>query len=372
MDFEFKKALLAVAVAGSMVAMPVANAADVKVGALISVSVDNQDPDIDGKFTSDGEDVDDDLSMNSNQSSFWIKASEDLGNGVKVLAFIDNQFDPTSPGDELKGRDQYAGFQADWGRIVFGTTSTSYKSSGAAVDPWWRTSQQARGFARQISNLHSGNGRHRGRMENMIRYDSPSLSGAKFIGWVGMDDGDDNNHEYGAGIHYKGGNLFAAVDYWNGNLDEDSDSYAGQVVDGSDDDAAKLTLKYTLGNWAFWGMYEYDGGLVSFSQLKAFETGTGIGVDNDGSNDGADVIYLGTSYSWGNNLVSVGYSTRDDFGDVDDSGIDSYNISARHSVSKNTFVYAGYTLVDQDDGLEDAGFGDEPTQISVGLRTKLQ
>ncbi|RMD71497.1 MAG: porin [Gammaproteobacteria bacterium] len=329
-----KKKLIALAVAGAVTA-PLAAQADVTIFGSLRPSINFVDPD-DGDSTT---------AMASNQSDIGVKGKEDLGGGLKAIFFIDFQFDESQPGDTPTGRDQYVGLQGGFGRLVFGSTSTSYKSSGAAIDPLWRTSAQARATLNMLSGLHKGNGRHGGRMQNMIRYDSPSFAGAKVVAWTGLDDSTQDNHEWGAGLHYKNGPFFGAVDYWDGN------------EDSGEDQAWKISGKVNFGNFAFYGAYEFDEGLIS--QVEGINTAHGLA---DFTAKDADFLFLGASAKFGNNLAFLEYGRRDD-SDQGNDGTDSWVFALAHAFSKRTLVYAGYgsvndsKVVAKDPGLDVATVG---------------
>lgn len=342
---NLKKTAIAMAVAGAM-SVSLSASADVTIKGIMSLSIDFAD--------TVGGALNDGTSMNSNQSSIGFKWSEDLGNGNKVIGFVDFSFKPDSPGggDAATARDQYVGFTGDWGQIVFGATSSSWKTS-AKIDPLWRTSMQARGNLDQISALTSGagtkNGVNRGRVNDMIRYTSPNMSGFKAIGWVSLDDSAGDDHNWGAGLHYKNGPLFASIDYLQ----------AGQIA-GSEDDAFKIGAKYKFDQFAVWGSYSMDGGAISCVE--------GLGVC--GTTDDADIFYLGASAAFGNNDVTVTYGDRDDSqttGAATSNGDskDAWGITLRHHMSKRTFVYAGYGEDDRGSASTDLEFA------TVGVRHKF-
>jgi predicted porin len=88
--------------------------------------------------------------------SIGFKGSEDLGNGLKALFFLDWTVDinnSTTP----DGRDQWLGMGGNFGTLKAGTMSTVYKSYGAVLDPVYRTVAQQRNIGLQ-SNLHNEKG----------------------------------------------------------------------------------------------------------------------------------------------------------------------------------------------------------------------
>jgi predicted porin len=338
--------------------------------------------------------------LNCNTCSLGFKGSEDLGNGLKAIFKVDFQFDMTerngkfsqskgkhkalvdataattggtttsggafNPGDvtdvnfkngvftavtdtkdtdSITDRDQWLGLAGNFGQFRFGTISTVYKSHGAMIDPLYRTSVQARGIGLQ-SGLHKGAGEAgQGRAEDTFRYDSPSWNGLKVGATYTMqtDNGQSTDTPWGAGIEYKNGPFLVFADYITSD-------------NGGDDDAYKLGGKWTFGNYALYGQYEFDGGLIS-------STGGTFGVNSQGAGnkgDGSDVWEIGGTGTWGNNMLVAAYGSkdrtsgadRDDFvdGERRNDKLDVWEIVGVHSFSKRTSVYGGYAAISPDTG----------------------
>jgi predicted porin len=222
--------------------------------------------------------------------------------------------------------------------------STVYKSHGAMLDPVYRTVAQGRDIGLQ-SLLHSGKGASgQGRNTNAVRYDSPSWNGLKFGANYTVNPDSNNTQDdngYGAGISYENGGILVFADY----LTNDS---------GGDDEAMKLGAKYTLNNFAIFGQYEWDKGLITDADTQT------LGQTNTG--DGADVWFAGATYTMGNNMLYAAYgqgsdgSTRDDTiavppaanNKVDIPEYKSWEVVGTHSFSKRTLAYLGYVYVDPD------------------------
>lgn len=300
----------------------------------------------------------DDINMGSNRSSIGVKGAEDLGNGMSAFFKLEWQVDAedadiakssfnedeTSGG--FTGRDQYLGLKFErFGKLTFGTMSTSYKSSASSLDPMYRTRIQARNTGIQ-SVLHKGKGDSgEGRATNAVRYDTPSWNGFgatvnysldndKDAGAVAAGKTKNDDNSWGGGVHYKGGNLYAFADYITNGQSGDSDAY-------------QLGAKYNfLEAFAVWAMFEKDLGLISTQTW---------GTGNRG--DGADIYHLGGSWSRGNNTLAAAYAYSDDggakvSGTKVKSEYNSYQVSAQHKFSNRTKIYTGLSVLDCDDGNE--------------------
>ncbi len=343
-----EKKLLTAAIAGALATgMSVANA-DVTVFGHLDESILAWD--IDGSG--------DDINLVCTTCSVGFKGSEDLGNGLKAIFKLDFQFDinnrnvgkPTSvaindanadgivntnevtissgSSGAITDRDQWVGLAGEgWGSIKFGTISSGYKSTGAMIDPIYRTVAQARGVGLQ-SRLHLGAGEEgQGRMTNHVRYDSPSMSGFKVIVDYVFDssegDGENDNPWNLTGL-YKNGPVLVFGSYITTNR-------------GGNDDAWKIGGSFQINDEAkVFAQYENDGGL-----LNSYGTSTA---------DGGDVWHIGGTYTMGSNTIYAAYGQGDDNSGTgaDTAEYQTFSIVGIHGFSKRTLAYLGYINVDCD------------------------
>ncbi|VAW74084.1 Outer membrane protein (porin) [hydrothermal vent metagenome] len=340
MNKKFLVTAMSLVLAGGM---GLANA-DVVLYGQLDVSIDSTD--VDG-----GED---DINMGSNRSAVGVKGKEDLGGGLKAVYKVEWQVDiddsEQGPGtneddtegrnnSEFKGRDMFVGLKGNFGRVLFGSMSTAYKSPASKLDPFYRTRNQSRNIGLQ-SGLHKGRGEEgQGRATNTIRYDSPSLSGFKLAATYTLDNNksDANDDDpYSLGVTYKGGNLYGFASYLTTQA-------------GDDDSVFQIGAKYKMGDAAVWGMYEVDDGRIS---------GT------TGTDKGADIFNLGGSYKIGNNLVSFDYAEGSESDNNTVPEYTTWRIGGKHMFSKRTMVYLTHSNQDID------GAG-EIDITSLGLRIKF-
>ena len=294
--------------------------------------------------------------------SIGFKGSEDLGNGLKALFFLDWTVDinnSTTP----DGRDQWLGMGGNFGTLKAGTMSTVYKSYGAVLDPVYRTVAQQRNIGLQ-SNLHNEKGDvGQGRATNTVGYDSPDWNGLKLNATYTIQPDSTQPRTkgpYSGGLSYENGGFLVNAAYISNNA-------------GGDDSAASVGAKFTFNNFSIFGQYEKDMGLITDSA-----TGT-LGQSNDG--DGADVWMVGGTYSMGNNMLYAGYG-QDDNASTSDSSIlvppainqnvnepkfKSWELVGVHNFSKRTLAYAGY-VGSKPDGDFNSNRVDDLAVFTVGAK----
>ncbi|MFA7387440.1 MAG: porin [Thiohalobacteraceae bacterium] len=338
------KKILSTAIAGVLAgSMAFAANADVTLYGQLDVSVDSTD--IDG--------AGDDVNMNSNFSAIGVKGSEDLGNGLKAIFMVEFQTDLTEGGGSggVSGRDRWVGLEGGFGKVRFGAMSTTYKATGAMIDPLWRTAFDTRNGG-LVSALHGGNGDDgQGRTSNAIAYDTPSFGGFSAAATYSFDDDcsaatasctNPDDDTYSVGARYKNGPVLAFVDYVTNDQ-------------GGSDDAWKVGGKFNFGDFAVFGQYEFDGGLIS----------TGAGLNPGNTIEDADVWTLGGSFTMGNIMLTASYAQSDDDNDPTfNAEYDAWRIAGAYNFSKRTMMYAGFNQIDaEDDG--------EMDHFAVGMRHKF-
>lgn len=348
------KKLLPTMIGAALVGGMTAAAADVTVMGHLDYAVVNYD---DNTFSGDGSE---DTNLRCTTCSVGFKGSEDLGNGLKAIFKIDFQFDGVNrnSGGSITDRDQWVGLGGGFGKVRIGTISTPYKSTGAMIDPLYRTALQGRAYHLQ-SDFHNGAGENlEGRADNTFRYDSPSFNGFKVAAHYTLDSDEtapaafpDDNNPYGIGVSYSNGGILAFAN-WQTNDGSDNET------DG-DISGWKVGGKYTYNQFAVMGQYE-DG--------EADDSALVGGTEDDLTN-----WHIAGSYTMGNNLLYAAYGNfSDDNGGAgqDFEDTDSWTIAAMHSMSKRTKVYLGYNNQDDSDPDNDGAEVDEDT-IALGIKHKF-
>ncbi len=121
-----------------------------------------------------------------------------------------------------------------------------------------------------------------------------------------------------------------------------------------------------FGNYALFGQYEFDGGLIS-AYLGLVRCNPGWNKWNKG--DGADVWFIGGTGKFGNNMLYAAYGQGDETSGngVDfNNSYDSWEIVGVHSLSKRTSAYLGYANI-----APDANSELDADVVTLGMKHKF-
>lgn len=306
------KKLLVVAVAGVM-AMPLAANAGGKHKAYGQVHISVDRPDESGMMVNGSARKANKIgmkgSMDTNIADFKAVYQIEAGMVVGGKTGFDQE------------RDTWAGLSSkSMGTVRVGTMATHYKQMGKATDALFTTSAEGRGLIKTQSSQHSGFGAGRGRADQMIRYDSPSISGAKVIAHYQMVDSGDNN--MGLGLQYKAGNYLAFFDYLD--LKSKGETAAMKLGGKAKFGPASVALQYEIDD---------DGNI---------ETTAG----------GENQLHLQGTYAMGATtfVLTVGNNSENT----------GYAVAVVQKVAKKASVHVGYAA----DGSGD----DDSTAITAGMK----
>ncbi|RKR38528.1 porin [Paraburkholderia sp. BL17N1] len=150
------------------------------------------------------------------QGSRWgLKGAEDLGGGLKAIFQLENGFDVSSgrlnQGGRMFGRQAFVGLSANrFGTLTFGRQYDSvvdYLAQTTANGNWAGSL-----FSHPYDNDNTDNSF---RLDNSVKYTSPSLSGFQFGGVYSFsnDTSFANNRAYSFGGQYTYGGLLVAAAY---------------------------------------------------------------------------------------------------------------------------------------------------------------
>lgn len=325
-------------------------------------------------------------------SRYNITITEDLGNGLSVIAFIDQGFN-TGGGTVDTPREAWVGFNSkSWGRIEFGSLHSPFKTfaGGATVDPFIATSLQLRGSggAQYAPNNGFGSAAF---VDHAVKYISPVFSGFQVAAMLALGDatqtdptnvppGQRNGNVGGKGSGINGqiaGKYnFGAHEVFAGySIDSANDAQkASAAVNGktSDDETIwRIGGRLQFGDLGFTGQYDQisnalagvagtpgaggNGGItcggggqlngVIDGGISTQQCNTALNTNGDG-----DIWSLGATYKLGKTVLVLqgGKTTADAEGAANKRTAKNITIGAIYNFSKRTRIYGGYQKVNVD------------------------
>jgi predicted porin len=279
--------------------------------------------------------------VSSNSSRFGLRGSESLGGGHEAFFQIESSVNGDAGGGSIAGRDSFVGLRGAWGSLRLGNIKTPYdlvNNVFGNVPTFSSSILDTESVWGNGSSLASGGIPYRA--ANSVRYDLPGIR------LQGLN----------AGLHYATGETGNDAATWAvGGTWNDGPWYAGAVyqfnhrmrdtatVTGLEDQAYSLALAYKFGIVRLAGVWE---------QLK-YDTATGsLKRDFWGVSATFDVGPGQVYAYYGNGSDGKGgAATGERVGGLakgPDTGVDHYEISYTHPLSKRTSWYAGYVKIDND------------------------
>jgi len=330
------KKLLVIAVSTAMVAPAATVAADafvyghaqVEVASYSDGTPSGTPPASQGK---DGVSVEDNA-----RGRLGVKASEDLGNGLKAIAQFEWRVNTDQGGNPAGNRVSQVGLTGGFGTFVMGNLKSPYKyTGGVKYDPFVATSLQARSnggmSGKNLDPTGTGALGHHSFVSDLVAYASPKGPFTASIGYgPSKDDG-----LVVLDLKYNQGGVEAFVAY----LD------AGDRLSGglSGNDSAYTAAKVG-GQWK-------SGAHKISAQYEMIEV-----TDAGGASTDPTVLFLGYQMKMGKNTFALQYGDTD----YDVSGKDNTTYMALgviHKMSKTTRVFGGYRDT-----------SDVESVVTVGLR----
>lgn len=267
--------------------------------------------------------------VNSHDSRFGIKGSEDLGEGLSLLFQMEFSIDGDDLGGVNNDRNTYVALGGNWGVVGIGQVDTPFKSSTASLELF---PEQA-GDQQQlyIDDI---------RAPDAVFYMSPDWNGFSFAAAVvipSLDNDTDGIEATSISATYNNGPFFATLAYED--ISDDMISALHSLPLG-DYDKWRLGLGYTANGLHVGFVYE-DRHLDDFHLLNPI-------LEDDGHS-----WQLSGSYTMGNNVIKAAYGQIDDMGRrtgavafINDGEL--WSIGLDHKLSTRTKVYAAYTEFDTD------------------------
>lgn len=304
--------------------------------------------------------------LNSNATRFGIKGDEDLGGGLKSIYQVESgvfEADAgknTGTGTGSTGfggqlRNTYLGFaDSSWGSVKLGRHDTPVKDISRKLDR----------FNEEIGDMRVvvGNQIFDARINNMVRYDSPSFSGVKFALLYGTPEVKTEKRTTSGSATWSQGPLYLALGYETnkfssstlkdekdlrlaGQYDITNDLYVFALYDKMSD------LSGTSGNdgkaWSLGAGYKMANNLLKFQYSKADKTdkATAVGTSTD---DSSKLWVVGVDHNF-----SKTTKVYVDYAKATNGGAATRNVSSR---------YAGHG----DDNVPTPSAGKSPKALSLG------
>ncbi|MEM5439425.1 porin [Paraburkholderia diazotrophica] len=190
------------------------------------------------------------------QGSRWgLKGAEDLGGGLKAVFQIESGFDVNNgkhaQGGLMFGRQAYVGVTSDtYGKVTLG------RQYDSLVDFLAQTTANGNWAGYLFSHPYDNdNTDNTFRVNNTVKYTSPSLAGFQFGGTYSFSNDTNfaNNRQYSVGAQYTNGALLIAASYLQAN--NPSSTTTGAINNGGDENFLGERLRifgaginYTIGS----------------------------------------------------------------------------------------------------------------------------
>lgn len=325
-----KKKLIALAVAGSLAAPMLAQAAPTVYGK-VHLSYGSVEEKSGGTTTTDN------VQMRSHASRVGVKGDRDLGNGLSAIYKFEWQVDYEQGTDAgFDRRNMYAGLKGSWGEVRFGRHDTPLKMAQGKFDLFGDTDAD-------LKNAGDQDGENR--LDNVAAYLGKSGNIKYAIALIpaegdGTASGDGAADTISASIAYEDGPLYVA-------LAQDSyDDTAGQT----ENSLTRVIGTYKMGDMQLGLMYQ-----------TGVEAATTTGNEED---------WLGVSFSskfGGKNKFKIQYITVEDNAATRREGT-LLGVGIDHKFDKKTTGYVMYSSLEEElGGVTDV----ENTFLGAGLVLKF-
>ncbi len=349
------KKILTLAVAGAIVGGMGVAQADVTVYGKAHVSWDYMQSDT---ATVGVQDVFSFVSDNS--SRIGVRASEDLGGGMKGIFQVEIATRTDESNTLSPNRNSYLGLSGGFGTIMLGKYDSPFKDVGRIADLFNERIGDARNVIGNGGNGVAANVWDR-RVADMVRYASPTFAGVTVVAqYSGADSATGGGEQGSAGVFWKAGGASVGVAY-----DVQSIAVPGAGATEGFESGLRLAGTYKFGMFQVGGLFE---------QL----------VDTAGVS-GADRNAYGVSGSVTlaeKHVIKAQYYVAGELDTVVESGGSLFAVGYDHKFSKTTTGYVAYAQASNDNlvntyvvSSSNGGHGEavgttnggSPSAVSVGL-----
>ena len=358
------KKLIAIGIAAALAVPFTAAQAGVEVYGKIRTSLDfNNNNDGNSSNTKDN------MSLSSNASRLGFKGDEDLGNGLTAMWQLEmtanfDGGDSTSPTAFGSERMTYIGVGGGFGTVLAGRLDTPYKSSTDKYDIFVDTKADFNGI---MGNVDQNAALYDLRTNNTVAYITPNMSG--FSGKLAYVmpstiTGSDNLQQtkaqnkqdaYDIGVGYDMGPLSLIADY---------------ITLARADAAVGGAGNKDLTAWKVGGSYTI---MDATTLALIYETADAAVVS--GSVKSRAAYYFAASHKMGDTTLKLAIGYADKIDSTSKTGATQSSIGVAQALTKNTEVYALYSMLDNDSngaygmayGPGNATVGKDESVFSVGI-----
>ena len=298
-------------------------------------------------------------------SRLGFKGTEDLGGGLSVLFLLENGLNvdtgTAGQGGLLFGRQAYVGMRGSFGSVLLGRQYTPEFGGLVMVDPF------STGLAGDIKNLAAVTGNSASRMDNAIKYISPTVEGVtgELVYAPGEVSGDSAaGRQLGGALSYAAGPLSMRLGYHNRN----NDTATVKNTDNAKNALFSLTYDFAVAKAHF--AYGTAKGLNS-SPLRNTSNPFGYAVAPAASRD-SQFLLLGATIPAGPGTFMASYMRKDDRGAANQDA-NQIAVGYRYALSKRSDLYTAYARISNKNGAGytvgsciESGTGDKA--LNLGMR----
>jgi len=297
-------------------------------------------------------------------SRLGFKGTEDLGGGLSAFFLLESGINidagSSGQGGLMFGRQAYVGVKGDFGTLTAGRQYTPEYLTLAFADPF------GTGFAGDAANIMPNSGTGASRMDNTLKYVTPSFDG--FTGELAYGFGEtagdtSTGRQIGAAIGYTSGPFAVRLGYHKRNNDTTT------LKNTEDGKTTLLAATYDFGVAKAHLAYGINKGLNS-SPLRNTANPYGSLIAPTASTDSTDFL-LGVTMPFGSNKILASYIRKDDK-TTKNQDASQLAVAYIYSLSKRTDLYAAYARIDNKNGAGytvgsaiEAGSGDSALHLGI-------
>lgn len=297
-------------------------------------------------------------------SRLGFKGTEDLDNGLSAVFVLENGFQGDTgtigQGGLLFGRLAYVGLRGSFGSVLIGRQYTPQYTVVAFADPF------GSGYVADSKNIVATSGNAFSRMDNTVKYLSPTLAGltVELAAAPGeASDGSTAGRQVGGAVAYAAGPLQVRIGYHNRHNISVVPTHAESARN------AVVAAVYDFSVVKAHILYGVNRGLNS-SVLRNTANPFGQATAPVASTDSRDTL-VGLTVPLGPHTLLASYIRKDDRGTLNQDA-NQIAIGYRFTMSKRTSVYAVYARIKNKNGAgyttgnaSESGTGNRGTSVGI-------